>query len=348
MSVQSTSLSRAGYGALQTRSLEPDDGPLRHRPAELKWGPFFVCRAALLPVTIVLVVVVFALVAMSCLVISCLPRRSGGAALDALARKGSWLVLALMGVRVVLEEPSSADVLASLPSPDPAMALPQPFVVVSNHLSYIDHWVLFSTLGPLAPIVRADCFQTPLIGRILKTLGALGVDRRRRGGGAAGAGESSTSDQMRQRLAAGAWPPVLVFAEGTTSNGSGILEFRTGAFVAAAPVLAVSLRYASPSGFDLCWTDQASTPRHAMRMLCEPSKVALIALAPLHHPTKAEAAVPSEYAAAVRRTMAKNLPQPPEGLTGRTTRTLWDGWDYAKVRAFWAAENENYERQNAS
>ena len=160
--------------------------------------------------------------------------------------------------------------------------------------------------------------------------------------------EKFPSQLMRQRLAAGAWPPVLVFAEGTTSNGSGILEFRTGAFVAAAPVLAVSLRYASPSGFDLCWTDQASTPRHAMRMLCEPSKVALIALSPLHYPTKAEAAVPSEYAAAVRRSMAKNLPQPPESLTGRTTRTLWDGWDYAKVRAFWAAENENYERQNAS
>lgn len=44
----------------------------------------------------------------------------------------------------------------------------------------------------------------------------------------------------------GRFPPIVVFAEGGTSNGSSILGFKKGAFSALLPVRPIVLKYESP------------------------------------------------------------------------------------------------------
>jgi lysophosphatidylcholine acyltransferase / lyso-PAF acetyltransferase len=52
--------------------------------------------------------------------------------------------------------------------------------------------------------------------------------------------------QRMQQVAAGAGPhrrPILLFPEGTTTNGRYLLRFRTGGFIAGVPVQPIILRY---------------------------------------------------------------------------------------------------------
>ena len=139
-----------------------------------------------------------------------------------------------------------------------------------------------------------------------------------------------------------ALPPVLVYPEGTTTAGGCLISFRSGAFVGVrdwlclphrcvvhfcadaqslhhaqgVPVLPVTLRYDTPSGFNLCWGlphrcvsmwQDASSPQllrcsclhfcvmrstggHFWRSMCAWGKRVNIDIQPLHTPTPAEAA----------------------------------------------------------
>merc|ERR1712110_1089287 len=56
--------------------------------------------------------------------------------------------------------------------------------------------------------------------------------------------------------------PLLVFPEGTTSNGKGLLEFRKGAFVAGKPIRPVLIKYTGswdPSNTNFIAEERRST-----------------------------------------------------------------------------------------
>lgn len=87
-------------------------------------------------------------------------------------------------------------------------------------------------------------------------MGCLYVDRTASGGG-------RVSDAVVQRMtdmAAGRLPgarPLLLFPEGTTTNGSYLLPFKTGAFLAGLPVRPVVIRYGEVRWADACcWLRQ--------------------------------------------------------------------------------------------
>jgi 1-acyl-sn-glycerol-3-phosphate acyltransferase len=110
-------------------------------------------------------------------------------------------------------------------------------LVVPNHFSLLD---AFAVVGahPMTVAGRADLEGLPFIGAIPRTYRLIGVERSRR---------TATEDfveAVQARLAAGV--PVLVFAEGTTSDGTHLLPFKTGAFEAVAgtpyPVVPVGHR----------------------------------------------------------------------------------------------------------
>ena len=76
--------------------------------------------------------------------------------------------------------------------------------------------------------------------------------------GSSGGGVAALIKQRMLDMAAGKLPharPVLLFPEGTTTNGRYMLPFRTGAFLAGVPVLPVVLRYGAVSGCVMppCW-----------------------------------------------------------------------------------------------
>ncbi|MEZ0244507.1 MAG: lysophospholipid acyltransferase family protein [Sphingomonas sp.] len=117
-----------------------------------------------------------------------------------------------------------------------------PALFVANHLSWADIAVFGSFLD--ADFVsRADVADWPVIGPLARRVAPVFVERRCRASAAAQA------EAIRTRLAAGR--SVLLFAEGTTSDGADVLPFRSSLLAAADAarvIQPVMLRYLATDG----------------------------------------------------------------------------------------------------
>ena len=92
-----------------------------------------------------------------------------------------------------------------------------PTLFVSNHSSYFDIQVLGSLFN-CSFIAKSDMIDWPLIGQLAKLQRSVFVDRK-----PANVGEHS--DEISRRLKAG--DSLVLFAEGTTSDGNRILPFKS-------------------------------------------------------------------------------------------------------------------------
>jgi len=92
-----------------------------------------------------------------------------------------------------------------------------PTLFVSNHSSYFDIPVLAS-LFPCSFIAKSDMIGWPLIGQLAKLQRSVFVDRKP-------ANVGVHSDEISQRLKAG--DSLVLFAEGTTSDGNRMLPFKS-------------------------------------------------------------------------------------------------------------------------
>lgn len=122
--------------------------------------------------------------------------------------------------------------------------LPPPgSLVVANHQGYAD----VVTIGGLFPSIfaaRHDMRTWPMFGALAQSGGTIFINRDNRRAGYRGVG------QVAAALGAGA--TVIAFPEGTSTDGSGLLPFRTGVFQAAvdagAPVIPAVVRYLEVDG----------------------------------------------------------------------------------------------------
>jgi 1-acyl-sn-glycerol-3-phosphate acyltransferase len=96
---------------------------------------------------------------------------------------------------------------------------PRRGVVVSNHMGYLDIMV-FAAQSRCVFVSNAELRQVPLLGWMATMAGTVFVERGR-GGSAARAREGLLAS-------AEAGIPIAIFPEGTTSDGTGILPFRSG------------------------------------------------------------------------------------------------------------------------
>lgn len=112
------------------------------------------------------------------------------------------------------------------------------FFLVTNHLSYVDIFVLSSLLD-CTYVAKADVGGWPVIGALARTVGTVFIDRTRR------------RDLLRvNRLLDREWAwggSLVVFAEGTSSAGEAVLPLKPGLLEFAArnrvPVHYAVLRY---------------------------------------------------------------------------------------------------------
>ncbi|KAL2894622.1 Lysophospholipid acyltransferase LPEAT1 [Bienertia sinuspersici] len=93
-----------------------------------------------------------------------------------------------------------------------------------------------------------------------------------------------------------------VVLEGTTTNGNFLLPFKTGAFIAGAPVLPVILKYPYQR-FSPAW-DSISGVRHVILLLCQFVNYMEVMRLPVYYPSKEEKDDPKLYANNVRKLMA--------------------------------------------
>jgi lyso-ornithine lipid O-acyltransferase len=141
-------------------------------------------------------------------------------------------------------------VLGSLPAP--------PFVLVANHLSYIDP-VLLAALTPATSIAKQEVSGWPFIGTSVRDLGVIFLDR-----GCMHSGARALRGALRA-LEHGV--SVLNFPEGTTTRGDAVLPFHRGIFgvarIAGVPIVPVALAF-EPK--ELCWVGDQTFLPHYLRL----------------------------------------------------------------------------------
>lgn len=141
-----------------------------------------------------------------------------------------------------------------------------PFVLVCNHLSYVDILVLLAHIDGLM-LSKAEVGSWPLIGYLARSTGTLFVDRRR------------AADIPRVlRTFEATWERglgVAFFPEGTSTNGEEVLPFKSSLFAAPAraamPVSVAAITYAAlpgaPAAADsVCWWGDDEFAGHAWRL----------------------------------------------------------------------------------
>lgn len=130
-----------------------------------------------------------------------------------------------------------------------------PKIIVSNHISNMEilHLLTFpfqdSSGNPVLPVfvTKATIFGLPVIGTITKdVLGSIGVTRKQKDKSKEQeTSKSSTPMSCTEQIIArvkdksNKYGPIVIFPEGTTTNGTSLLKFRKGAFVPMVPVVPV-------------------------------------------------------------------------------------------------------------
>ncbi|MGN8226575.1 lysophospholipid acyltransferase family protein [Gracilimonas sp. BCB1] len=142
-----------------------------------------------------------------------------------------------------------------------------PFLLVSNHLSYIDIFVLFSQLRCLF-VAKSDVKTWPLIGFIIRTCGILFIDRHRK--------RDITRVNKLISKNINTNQGIIIFPEGTTSPGYEILPFRSSLLKYPAsrefPVSTVAVSYRTnreeaPAYDTICWWDDTPFFVHFFNLL---------------------------------------------------------------------------------
>ncbi|XP_052188555.1 lysophospholipid acyltransferase LPEAT1-like isoform X4 [Diospyros lotus] len=153
----------------------------------------------------------------------------------------------------------------------------RPGAIISNHISYLDILYHMSSSFP--------SFVAKWVNFLWLVSSGVVNERVR--------------EAHRNKLA----PMMMLFPEGTTTNGDFLLPFKTGAFLATAPVLPLILRYPYRR-FSPAW-DSISGVRHVIFLLCQFVNYLEVRQLPVYHPSQQEKDNPKLYADNVRRLMAR-------------------------------------------
>ncbi|XP_066370895.1 lysophospholipid acyltransferase LPEAT2-like [Miscanthus floridulus] len=118
-------------------------------------------------------------------------------------------------------------------------------IVVSNHISYIEPIFFFYELFPT--IVSSESHDAlPFVGTIIRAMQVIYVDRF------SPASRKAAVNEIKRKAACNSFSWVLLFPEGTTTNGRFLISFQHGAFIPGYPVQPVVVRYPHVH-FDQSW-----------------------------------------------------------------------------------------------
>lgn len=120
-----------------------------------------------------------------------------------------------------------------------AQGWPSPCLLVSNHISWIDIYVILAQ-APVIFIAKSEIRSWPVIGWLVRLTGTIFIERGSRHA------LRGVLHQAATRFRRG--ETVLFFPEGTTSDGLGVLPFHSNLFSLAEqnpslPVCALTIRY---------------------------------------------------------------------------------------------------------
>jgi lyso-ornithine lipid O-acyltransferase len=144
-------------------------------------------------------------------------------------------------------------------------ALPSHGLIVSNHLSYLDILV-FSAAVPCVFVSKAEVERWPIFGRYARWAGSVFV--RRHDQADTGRANLSVVESLKSGV------PVVLFPEGTTTDGQSVLRFHSTmlqpAIDAGAQVTPCSISYALDDGAverEVCWWGNMPLLPHVLNLL---------------------------------------------------------------------------------
>lgn len=156
--------------------------------------------------------------------------------------------------------------------------MPASGLLVSNHLSYLDVVVL-SSIRPCVFVAKRDVATWPLFGWLAHAAGTIFVDREHR------LSSTAVVSLIREAIACGS--VVVLFPEGTSTDGSAVLPFKSALLESAVqlrcPVAAGSIEYAlddGPVADEVCyWRDMTLVP-HLLNLLGKKSIESTVRFSP--------------------------------------------------------------------
>ncbi len=210
---------------------------------------------------------------------------------------GTWAkaMLWIMGVKTRFEGPI----------PKNAGDEDEPYLLVANHLSYIDIPLLLTRLDARF-LAKSEIASWPILGLLARSTGTLFVDRSRK------RDLTRVMDEVKGVLSRG--PGVIVFPEGTSTDGSQIDRFKPSLFEVpvetGVPVRVASLHYHAPHGPKeaweaVCWWGDDPFAAHFLAFLKQRRTIATVTFSPevLRAPEKTEPGARKALAEAARAAM---------------------------------------------
>ena len=158
-------------------------------------------------------------------------------------RRARWLAKTTRAIFILTAAPVEVRGLENLPALDS--------VVVSNHASYVDGFLLKGFLpARFSFVIKGEMRNIPLVHFVLRRAGSRFVER---------SGSTASSRDARDMVkAAKRGQSLAIFPEGTFQQEPGLLRFRAGAFVAAVrgampivPVVVSGTRFVLPANRSL-------------------------------------------------------------------------------------------------
>ncbi|MGO9326000.1 MAG: lysophospholipid acyltransferase family protein [Terracidiphilus sp.] len=138
-------------------------------------------------------------------------------------------------------------------------------LVVSNHLSYLDI-IISSAAMPCFFVSKIEVDGWPFFGKAARSGGTIFLDR------SSSESANAVAEEMVERLKLPI--PVLLFPEGTSTDGAQVLRFHSRlidpATAIGSPITAAAIRYIIDGGVEereLCWYGDEGFATHMWKVL---------------------------------------------------------------------------------
>jgi 1-acyl-sn-glycerol-3-phosphate acyltransferase len=196
-----------------------------------------------------------------------------------LAKNTSYIsrrLLGPFGIKVKVKHPENLQILKK-----------ENHLIVANHVSYTDILVL-SSCFPLVFITSLEMAANPVLGDITRIGGSLYTNRKKH------TSLPQEIDNFAQALKTGF--NIVLFPEGTSTNGETIKEFRKSLFqtsiIAQKPILPICVKYATLDGKKIetqaqrdvvCWYGDMTFVPHFWELIRHQVEVEVNVLSPLQY-----------------------------------------------------------------
>lgn len=177
-----------------------------------------------------------------------------------------------------------------------------PILVCGPHTTWWDAKAIVLAAHCPGGVSRTESAQVPILGRLIDFLQPVYVTRED-----PNSRQNTIREIKRRAQSGGLWPQIVIFPEGTTTNGKALITFKPGAFIPAVPVQPVLLRY--PNKLDtVTWTWEGPGALKLLWLtLCQLHTRVEVEFLPVYTPNEDEKKNPKLFAANVRHVMAEAL-----------------------------------------